>query len=53
MDSEDFDFKGFISVNVGETISEMAYQFGLSAVVDHSEEILNMFNEELNKYLKF
>ena len=53
MDNEDFDFKGFISVNVCETISEMAYQFGLSAVVGHSEEILNMFNEELNKYLKF
>lgn len=47
-----FWFDQFVSEHVKRTVGELVYQFGTTAVATHSEEILKMFSEELNKYLK-
>lgn len=49
---DDFGFKLFVSENVKKTVGELVYRFGTTAVATHSEEILNAFSEELNRYLK-
>jgi hypothetical protein len=50
--ADDFGFDEFVSEHVKRTVGELVYQFGTTSVAAHSEEILHLFSEELNKYLK-
>ena len=50
--ADDFGFDEFVSEHVKRTVGELVHQFGTTAVATNSEEILHMFYEELNKYLK-
>ena len=50
--NDDFGFNKFVSEHVKSTVGELVCQFGTTAVATHSEEILRLFSEELNKYLK-